>query len=519
MSRPVRFADIHCHPTLRPYGQSFAGRQKQSSNPAKDTSVWHRNTPNNFDKWVEGHLGLPRFRQSGLHSAVLGNTFLLCVSLGSMEREFCTQGNDILNLTPLGRWLTDSITGIGQKRIEFLKRLPRYFSDFLNELSFLKQEEGMIVSLGGRQYRYEIVASGAELADVLNRNEHPDTQVHTIAIVLSAEGMHIIDRNPENVQTLKGLRPRPFYVTFCHHFYNGLCGHARSLAGIMSDVTSQNSHLGEPFTELGVEILRRLLDDRNGDRILVDIKHTSRKGREQYFRMMQGTGYNKIIPGSDDKEPVFKFNMKKTGGIYNLVPPALVSHGAVNGMHNPELKTYWGNEPTNPFAHPASNENTMEINFYDDEIVNLVLYGGGLFGIQLDERRIVGSINADRYPRNLQGRTHLIWLQIMHIIELLDDNGIEHAWDHVSIGSDFDGLIDPLYGIYTYEDFPHMREELLKHAEEYLTHTRLQPRRRPSDGSKPLRLNLASNTGISAEAVVDKFCFRNFADFCTRHFR
>lgn len=519
MSQPVRFADLHCHPTLRPYGQSFSHDRRQSPDPGKDTSLWHRNTPNNFDRWVEQHLGLPRYKQSSLHSAVLGGATLLSISLGSMEREFCIQGNDLLNNTPLGKWLTDSITGIGQQRIDFLKRSQQYFSDFINELSFLRQGEGAVVSLGGKQYRYEIVADGAELAAIVNRNEHPDTRVQTVAVVLSVEGMHIIDGSLQNVTTLKELNPRPFYVTFCHHFYNGLCGHALSLSGIISNVNSQRNHLGEPFTPLGVEVLKRLLDDSEGNRILIDIKHMSRAGREQYFQMMQGIAYNRIIEGAPDPEPVFKFNMHKTGGVYTRVPPALVSHGAVNGLHSPELKSYWGNEPTNPFAHPASNERTLEINFYDDEIVNLVLYGSGLFGVQLDERRIVGSVTGQRYPKNLEGRTQLIWLQIVHIVELLDDHGIDHAWDHICIGSDFDGLIDPLRGIYTYEDFPQMRAQLLLHAGAYLARTMHQPRRRPTDGSRPNRLNLVSNTSVHAETIIEKFCFRNFVDFCAKHFR
>ena len=67
----------------------------------------------------------------------------------------------------------------------------------------------------------------------------------------------------------------PWFVTFSHHFYNELCGHARSLRKIIGKLTNQEEGINTSFTPLGLEVLDILLDKNNGRRILIDVKHMS----------------------------------------------------------------------------------------------------------------------------------------------------------------------------------------------------------------------------------------------------
>ena len=67
--------------------------------------------------------------------------------------------------------------------------------------------------------------------------------------------------------------------------------------------------------------------------------------------------------------------------------PIIVSHGAVNGypsVYNNSRK----NDENGPFWG-------RDINFYDDEIINIAR-SHGIFGIQLDDRLIANEVNEKK---------------------------------------------------------------------------------------------------------------------------
>jgi microsomal dipeptidase-like Zn-dependent dipeptidase len=64
-------------------------------------------------------------------------------------------------------------------------------------------------------------------------------------------------------------------------------------------------------------------------------------------------------------------------------------------------------------------------------------------------------------------RSALLWNQVQHIAELLDKNDL-FSWDCISIGSDFDGLIDPLNAFWTAEEMPFLSDFLERHAYNYM---------------------------------------------------
>ncbi len=64
-------------------------------------------------------------------------------------------------------------------------------------------------------------------------------------------------------------------------------------------------------------------------------------------------------------------------------------------------------------------------------------------------------------------RSELLWNQIQHILEVLDNAGL-FAWDCMAIGSDFDGIIDPLNSFWTTEEMPFLADFLERHAYNYM---------------------------------------------------
>jgi microsomal dipeptidase-like Zn-dependent dipeptidase len=340
--------------------------------------------------------------------------------------------------------LLNFITSVGKSRIDYIQSITDYFIDLENEYRYLKQLDGKIVTLADRaNYQYTLAKNATDLDVILNQDTSDNKKVNSIAVFITIEGAHAFGTgihpktNPavpenvlRNVEKVKNWDHRPIFITLTHHFYNELCGHAKSLTGIVKKATDQSFGMDEGFTPLGLIVLDKLLDNSDNKRILIDIKHMSRKSRLEYFNLLET-----------------KYKSEKI--------PIIVSHGAVIG--NDKDKHLFLQE---------------DINFFDDEIVKIA-ETNGLFGIQLDERRIVAAgDNELKKSHGLERRkvlfhsSVLIWRQIQHIAELLDSKGL-FAWGIQSLGSDFDGMINPLNGFWTAENYPTLSDYLLIQAFNY----------------------------------------------------
>ena len=434
------FADIHVHPTMKPYGHSFPSKEN-SKNPRSDSSIWYYDPPNIFEKFVDLIGGIVKYRQSSFSAMGFGNTGIVFASLYPIERSFF---DNKLKTGDFNDMILNFITSVGKERIDYIQSITDYFVDLENEYNYLKQLDGKTVTLADRaKYQYTLAKNAADLNTILGQNTNTSKKVNSIAVFVSIEGAHVFGTgikpktNPakpqqiqDNVDKVKNWEYRPVFITMAHHFYNELCGHAKSLTGIVKKATDQSYGLDEGFTELGLAVLDKLLDNSQNKRILIDIKHMSRKARLEYFNLLE-TKYK--------EEEI----------------PVIVSHGAVMGNEKDK--------------HLFLQE---DINFYDDEIIKIA-ETNGLFGIQFDERRIVAAGDKElKKSHGLERRkvlfhsSVLIWRQIQHIAELLDSKGL-FAWGIQSLGSDFDGIINPLNGYWTVENYPTLSDYLLMHAHNY----------------------------------------------------
>ena len=97
----------------------------------------------------------------------------------------------------------------------------------------------------------------------------------------------------------------------------------------------------------------------------------------------------------------------------------------------------------------------------------------GILGLQLDERRLANEDAIKGVKKSLfrnkimHYRSELLWKQVQYIAELLDDNDL-YAWGNIAIGSDYDGLVDPLNSFWTAEQFEDLAGYLERHAYRYL---------------------------------------------------
>lgn len=496
------FVDIHCHSSMKPFARSFKKNPGlQSRNPRHAHSMWFHDGPTFFDKVKNYIATLTNFVQSDATSLKRGRVAIVCLSFYPQEKDFFDN--------KLGTGLASDLLGklateFGQERIDYIQSIESYWEDIKLEMRFVKQESGNSISIDGQQMKYLITNAYAEI-ELLERQEK--LVQDTIVFIPTIEGTHVFDqvldsdepadKHPDGVsekaqkkmlQRIRDLRMendgliRPVFITLAHHFWNGLCGHAQSLGGLVKCVVDQENGMNLGITKAGEKAIAAMLDplqDKDGAAvkpIYIDIKHMSRKSRLDYFELLKKYPERNI--------------------------PVLVSHGCVTGLFSPggAQKTCISQE--NVF-------NTDDINFFDDEIIKIGL-SNGLFGIQLDERRI-GSKMVLRSTKGIKSKrdllyswSKLVWNQIRHIAEVLDANG-QYAWGIQCLGSDFDGIIDPIDGYWTAVQIDKLDDYLLMHAYNYVKEIKT-----------PCSLQQARNKQVTAEEIVDRFMTGNALNVLSR---
>lgn len=301
--------------------------------------------------------------------------------------------------------LLNFITSVSKKRIDYIQSITDYFADLENEYNYLKQLEGQIIQLADRAlYQYTLAKNAADLDIILDQHKMANKKVNAIAVIITIEGAHVLGT---------GIKPQT--------------------------------------------------NPANPDIVLDNAVKVKNWEHRPVFITLAHHFYNELCGHAQSLTGIVKKAVDQSEYI-NLLEtkyknediPIIVSHGAVVGN-----------------AKDSRLFLQADINFFDDEIIK-VAQTNGLFGLQLDERRIVAPDDDQlRKSHGIQRRkvlfhsSVLIWRQIQHMAELLDSKGL-FAWGIQSLGSDFDGMINPLNGYWTAQDYPTLSDYLLKQAYNYI---------------------------------------------------
>ena len=465
--------DIHCHPQLKPYGRAHAYSPLiQSENAKEVSSLWYSSPPSYVDKAANNLLGITQFPQANLSAAAKADVQVMVVAIGCIEKGFI-QFKGIAGL--FEKVLVNLTAGFGKKRIEVLKNMEDYWSDFQQEAAFIRSGEGRPVQVNNRWMTYKLVRNFSELNRLIEQNkqvpeQNTPGQPVTIAVIPCVEGLHILNTglgkavNRADVlaklKALKNSPARPWFVSICHHFFNDLCGHARSFKSPMINTLDQSEGMDSGFTDLGKEVLEVLLSEADGGPVFVDLKHMSIAARTYYIDLI--------------KQPKYEGKV-----------PLIISHGVCNGA-----KDYTAGGPTHQtigndfydiplksvkagYDRTGKLIDTNQINFYDDEILDMIR-SKGIIGIQLDERRIANDMTFKKLKKTANTEynekfqySKLVWHQVQYIAQLADRRGLP-GWHHIAIGCDFDGIVDPLNRFWTLEEYGALEEFLLIHARNFI---------------------------------------------------
>ncbi len=462
-----KYADIHAHPTLRPYAYS---RVEEYADSELATLRYKTSA---FD-----HIGVAKYTQSDFVSLYLGKVKLVFASLYPFEQHWF----DLKELE-LGDLEDDIIAlylKLPEKRIEQIQKGYRdkngnlleqynYWHELQAEMEFLKRE------VEKDEEPFAIIPhSGQEIELLLQQNKFK------IFVIPTIEGAHsLINGNSSNitadadvplVDDISYLRDnRVFFITFAHHFNNGLVQHAKSIYGAAMRLWDQSGKISEPFSSQGIELIRKLLAlDEPGDtwRILIDVKHMGINARKFYYEYVSGKDI-----------------------------PVIYSHAAFSGLDKLDDLQQVAQEGPRIGQFAA-----YEINVTTEDVYE-IYKSRGILGLIMDEKKLGG---LTFWQKLLGGRQK--WVNVLknNLLEMVArtveiygaDKGI---WDIFALGSDFDGVIDPLDKYPTAAQVPLLAEDLtfaLKSDSRFKKY----------------------NFGYAAHQVVEKIFFTNVFDFLIRNY-
>ncbi len=522
--------DIHCHTSGKPY---MSGR----SNP--------RHTPfESYDNEIQSWL-LSRLRkqienlsqvklgtQSNFDNLHKGKVRIIIASLTPLEKAFLVanlQTDSFLNdnlkalvtetQTPwedtLKSKVVNALTGFDTDDIDFAKKSMRnYFHDGLvpeyNYLTSFDAEQNK-----AKEYRIKFVKNYQAIETALNAD---DT---TICVIIAIEGAHTLSsqvpnmaflkrdqqqshqKDPDdfttlieyvnNIEAIKKWDFVPFFISLNHHFWNGLGGHAKSLMKLIGTIVSQSEGLNEGLKELGKEVIKLLLQKTNGPRILIDIKHMSPQCRKDFYAFIKMTYWSK-----GDKFPLV---CSHTGVVSkSRTLDALIAQDDDAELHD-----------NSNYLHENS------INLCAEDV--LVIAGtNGLIGIQLDEKRVAGNniieiIRNNKQLGSADLRRQYVKVLFANLFEIVKTVNAEQGWDLLSIGSDYDGLINHLDFYPTSAAMPVLRNDMLEFLEN------------PEEISQPgfnYRVTLPEIKrlmfGLDAAAIIEKIFAGNVLEFLKNNF-
>ena len=457
------FSDIHCHPTLRPF------------NMLKE-SVWYKKEP-----FFGVTLPVANYSQASMIQLSRSNVKIAFASLYPVEQGCFKLNGSTAKEADL---LIDLFLQFPSKRVNKVESQHHdYFEDLNNEYLWLKKDErkpkgdhSFIIATG-----FEDIKKLFAIDDNFNitNNESP------VILVLTIEGAHslgcgqentkdvdpddlenintqaLLSKLKKNINILKnwnGGNHCPLFITFCHHFWNQLCGHSISFAKMANKLINQDSKANPDyntsFTKLGMEVLYELVKrNENGKRILIDTKHMTVSARKWYYQY----ALEHDIPVLSSHSAV------------NEIDDLDTSHDQCDSHHNADKKYL-----------NSQTFNNWDINLSKEEII-LVVKTGGLIGLNFDQRILTGKVQLAFVKLQqflaCKADKKRLWAKpivnnLIRIVQILaaefgpEDNRI---WEHITIGSDFDGIINPLHKYTTVEEYPSLVPVLCESLREQRT--------------------------------------------------
>ena len=182
----------------------------------------------------------------------------------------------------------------------------------------------------------------------------------------------------------------------------------------------------------------------------------------------------KVIPNKDEKE---FFSREEFELLTNQNVETLIA-GLVTSLENETIN----NGDT---SIDASNEEGQELAEIKDARA------------EIDE--MAATTAPEHQRKNYTAHLRLILNHILHIYKFTKDEGLPSPWDHICIGSDFDGLVEAVDCCRNATEFEALAQSLTRELTKIVT-----------DGFK-------YDLGLTPKQIIDKLMFSNAVEFINKH--
>lgn len=473
------FVDIHIHPTLKPF------KRNETRNLFNFENYERFFKPSNFFSKLLSKLfkiitlEIPKYSQSNINSLYAGNFKVAIISLFSLEDEF--KKSNILN-KKLSLDMFSLTVGIQQKNLLNKFEKENYFFQLKKEYEFLlkNQDSNKIIN-------YKLVKNFKEIQKSIKQKNNEICIINSIEGIQCLSGCEEINNSSssellsitkKNIQEIKKWEFPPLFITMNHHFWNGFSSHAPSVTKIFGKPIFNQQNKFNGINIEGKEVIKELLSNENGKRILIDIKHFDAQSRKDFYQIIKKNKIN---------------------------APIICSHTGINTYE--KLDDIING---NPFEkNNKSYFHEWEINLCKEDVVEIV-DSGGIIGIQFDFKRLCGKGIKKKIKNDKIKIIDLIFANILKTIEF----GGEKSWNHICIGSDFDGMISKIPFYSKSSDF----NDLYNDMNDYFEH--LKEIRNPKTNDIIFSENQIENLIGSRDKkeIIERFFGINSMEFLKRNF-
>lgn len=454
-----------------------------------------------------------------------------------------------------------------------------YFAEFTNQVKFYKERKEQLKALGieftGR-HDYKDKTKEDVLKDMKTKEGNGKK---VCQLVFSIEGGHnlsdvpirgkLVSRTPEfNLQFIQDRKGEFSDIDFisinlCHLSYipeQPLGGFAQGLNKVMQIAFSSEDFMpktGLGLTQLGKKVIRQALTHPERP-LLIDVKHMSVYTRFHYYRFRES-----LI----DEDPAISrlpIISSHTGFTFSSMADYLEEKRFVSDTateYGVKVCTVQSENryigKTNDKVNSGLFSNPWTINLFDEEIVS-IMRSRGMIGLSLDQwilgadkimdssrncyfeaeciakeeweklfketrlpvkEKLAGLIK-DIAPSRAERHVMLLCMHLIYAVRIGNEQLVwlqgTSPWDHLCIGSDFDGLVNPVNRLDNIEKLSGLEDNLRKYlpiADQYLCTGELE------NGAAARSLKYNADKSIDTgylESVIEKFMYTNGVDFTAR---
>ena len=514
------FFDFHIHPTLK---SLFS--ENDPIGQLKKQSPWVPLDKTKIPFLLKCCTEFPSILQSqgNLAQLVASDCNLVCVALYIPEKDMVTA--DLLEQSckgPLGIYLQ-------KHKMDLLRDGNPY--EILRTDDWLTLTDAAQFGIFNKKVK-----------PVKKRSDYDENDSSTIHVVFSVEGCHTLssllqDFNVETIiKNIDDLRSNValLSINLTHMEQSPLCNHAFGMQFLSNEGFRPT---GFKIEDGGIRVLKHCYQNK----IMIDVKHMSLGSRQHLYDLRRTPEFSEI------NQPVVCTHAGFTGISVKEIPDYLFS---VRNFSKKGYSVFWQGKPVKYGRSPRPSFNASSINLYDEDIMEILL-SGGMIGLSMD-KRILGyqefereSNGRDDFPLETEyisnkeqqiflgsGRVkiskafgdmkdkviewdeieeggevnprmsayHLkhFMAHIVHVMVLAQKNqyDVNKALSQLCIGSDYDGLINPVWFCETTNSLEHFKSELEENLISFMKDS-----------------NIALPADFDVKEFSNKFFYENGRDF------